>query len=43
MSDRTITRRDFLKVASAAPLAGALAPALRGAPGAPGAAARGGR
>ncbi len=28
MSHRTITRRDFLKVASAAPLAGALAPAL---------------
>jgi len=29
MSRKTITRRDFLKVASAAPLAGALAPALR--------------
>jgi hypothetical protein len=28
MSPRTITRRDFLKVASAAPLAGAIAPAL---------------
>jgi hypothetical protein len=28
MSQRTITRRDFLKVASAAPLAGTLAPAL---------------
>jgi len=28
MSHRTITRRDFLKVASAGPLAGALAPAL---------------
>jgi len=29
---KPITRRDFLKVASAAPLAGALAPALKGAP-----------
>jgi len=36
MSNRTITRRDFLKVASAAPLAGALAPALKGASGASG-------
>jgi hypothetical protein len=31
MRYRTITRRDFLKVASAAPLAGALAPSLKGA------------
>ncbi len=30
MSPNTITRRDFLKVASAAPLAGALLPALKG-------------
>ena len=30
MSHRTITRRDFLKVASAAPLAGALLPGLKG-------------
>ena len=29
---RPITRRDFLKVASAAPIAGALVPALRGTP-----------
>jgi len=29
---KPITRRDFLKVASAAPLAGALVPALKGAP-----------
>ncbi|MGZ5424119.1 MAG: DUF362 domain-containing protein [Candidatus Aminicenantales bacterium] len=34
MSQRTITRRDFLKVASAVPLAGALVPALKGSPGA---------
>ena len=34
MSHRTFTRRDFLKVASAAPLAGALVPALKGSPGA---------
>ncbi len=33
MSRRTITRRDFLKVASAAPLAGALVPALKGSSG----------
>ena len=33
MSRNTITRRDFLKVATAAPLAGALAPALKGWPG----------
>jgi hypothetical protein len=33
MSRRTITRRDFLKVASAVPLAGALVPALKGSPG----------
>lgn len=32
MSPKPITRRDFLKVASAAPLAGALIPALKGAP-----------
>jgi len=32
MKPRPITRRDFLKVASAAPLAGALAPALTGSP-----------
>ncbi len=30
MSHRSITRRDFLKVASAAPLAGAFVPALKG-------------
>ncbi len=34
MTRRTITRRDFLKVASAAPLAGALVPALKGSAGA---------
>jgi hypothetical protein len=34
MSHRTFTRRDFLKVASAGPLAGALVPALKGLPGA---------
>ena len=34
MKQRTITRRDFLKVASAAPLAGALVPALMGSAGA---------
>ncbi|MBP1659184.1 MAG: hypothetical protein H6P95_376 [Candidatus Aminicenantes bacterium] len=33
MSRRTFTRRDFLKVASAAPLAGALVPALKAGPG----------
>lgn len=32
MSRRMITRRDFLKVASVAPLAGAFLPALKGAP-----------
>ncbi len=31
---KPITRRDFLKVASAAPIAGALVPALKGGPGA---------
>ena len=36
MSSRTITRRDFLRVASAAPVAGALAPALSRPPGAGG-------
>jgi len=36
MIKRSLTRRDFLKVASAAPLAGALVPALKGAPGAAG-------
>ena len=35
MSRRMITRRDFLKVASVAPLAGALVPALKAAPAAP--------
>ncbi len=35
MSRKPITRRDFLKVASAAPLAGAIIPALRGATAAP--------
>lgn len=34
MKQRTITRRDFLKVASAAPLAGALVPVLKGSAGA---------
>jgi hypothetical protein len=34
MSRRTFTRRDFLKVASAAPLAGALVPALKASAGA---------
>ncbi len=35
MSNRTITRRDFLKVASAAPLAGALLPGFKAGPAAP--------
>src|SRR5512140_1172262 len=34
MSRKPITRRDFLRVASAAPLAGVLVPALKGSPGA---------